>query len=84
MRAIVIEKPNDIALRDVETPTPGPGEVRVRSVLAGGRVGRSAARRLWVPPHTSRWSPHFDDPPLRFEKDVAGAAVRTWLAERKP
>ena len=35
MRAIVIEKPNDIALRDVETPTPGPGEVRVRSVLAG-------------------------------------------------
>jgi threonine dehydrogenase-like Zn-dependent dehydrogenase len=35
MRAIVIEKPNDIALREVETPTPGPGEARVRSVLAG-------------------------------------------------
>jgi 2-desacetyl-2-hydroxyethyl bacteriochlorophyllide A dehydrogenase len=35
MRAIVIERPNDVALRDVETPSPGPGEVRVRSVLAG-------------------------------------------------
>jgi threonine dehydrogenase-like Zn-dependent dehydrogenase len=35
MRAIVIERPNDVALRDVETPAPGPGEVRVRSVLAG-------------------------------------------------
>ena len=35
MRAIVIERPNDIALREVETPAPGPGEVRVRSVLAG-------------------------------------------------
>ena len=35
MRAIVIEQPNDIALRDVETPTPAFGEVRVRSVRAG-------------------------------------------------
>ena len=35
MRAIVIERPNAVALRDVETPTPGPGEVRVRSVRAG-------------------------------------------------
>jgi 2-desacetyl-2-hydroxyethyl bacteriochlorophyllide A dehydrogenase len=35
MRAIVIEQPNEIALREVETPTPPPGEVRVRSVLAG-------------------------------------------------
>ena len=35
MRAIVIERPNAVVLRDVETPTPGPGEVRVRSVLAG-------------------------------------------------
>jgi len=35
MRAIVIEQPNAVALRDVETPTPGPGEVRVRSVVAG-------------------------------------------------
>ena len=35
MRAIVIEKPNDVALRDVETPSPGAGEVRVRSVRAG-------------------------------------------------
>ena len=35
MRAIVIEQPNVVALRDVETPTPGPGEVRVRSVRAG-------------------------------------------------
>jgi threonine dehydrogenase-like Zn-dependent dehydrogenase len=35
MRAIVIEEPNAIALRDVETPEPGPGEVRVRSVRAG-------------------------------------------------
>ena len=35
MRAIVIEQPNDVALRDVETPSPGPGEVRVRSARAG-------------------------------------------------
>lgn len=35
MRAIVIEKPNDVSLREIETPTPGPGEVRVRSVRAG-------------------------------------------------
>jgi threonine dehydrogenase-like Zn-dependent dehydrogenase len=35
MRAIVIEKPNAVALRELETPTPGAGEVRVRSVVAG-------------------------------------------------
>ena len=35
MRAIVIEQPNHVALRDVETPSPGVGEVRVRSVRAG-------------------------------------------------
>lgn len=35
MRAIVIEKPNDVSLREIETPNPGPGEVRVRSVRAG-------------------------------------------------
>lgn len=35
MRAIVIEEPNAVVLQDVETPTPGAGEARVRSVLAG-------------------------------------------------
>jgi threonine dehydrogenase-like Zn-dependent dehydrogenase len=35
MRAIVIEQPGAVALRDVEAPVPGPGEARVRSVLAG-------------------------------------------------
>jgi threonine dehydrogenase-like Zn-dependent dehydrogenase len=35
MRAIVIDRPNDVVLREVETPTPGPGEVRIRSVVAG-------------------------------------------------
>ena len=35
MRAIVIERPNEVVLREVETPTPGSGEVRVRSVVAG-------------------------------------------------
>lgn len=35
MRAIVIEEPNAVALTEVETPEPGRGEVRVRSVLAG-------------------------------------------------
>ena len=35
MRAIVITRPNDVALREIETPEPGPGEVRVRSVVAG-------------------------------------------------
>jgi len=35
VRAIVIEQPNAVSLRDIETPVPGPGEVRVRSVRAG-------------------------------------------------
>ena len=35
MRAIVVERPNAVALRELETPAPGPGEVRVRSVRAG-------------------------------------------------
>lgn len=35
MRAIVIEQPNAISLVEIETPSPGRGEVRVRSVLAG-------------------------------------------------
>jgi 2-desacetyl-2-hydroxyethyl bacteriochlorophyllide A dehydrogenase len=35
MRAIVIDQPNAVELREIETPSPGPGEVRVRSVLAG-------------------------------------------------
>jgi 2-desacetyl-2-hydroxyethyl bacteriochlorophyllide A dehydrogenase len=35
VRAIVIEQPNDVALRDVEAPLPGPGEVRIRSARAG-------------------------------------------------
>jgi L-iditol 2-dehydrogenase len=35
VRAIVIEQPNSVALREIETPVPGPGEVRVRSVRAG-------------------------------------------------
>ena len=35
MRAIVIQQPNAVALEEVETPTPGTGEARVRSVVAG-------------------------------------------------
>jgi L-iditol 2-dehydrogenase len=35
MRAIVVERPNAVALRDLEAPVPGPGEVRVRSASAG-------------------------------------------------
>jgi L-iditol 2-dehydrogenase len=35
MRAIVVERPNAVALRELETPAPGPGDVRVRSVRAG-------------------------------------------------
>ena len=31
----MIEKPNAVALRQIDTPSPGPGEVRVRSVVAG-------------------------------------------------
>ncbi len=31
----MIEGPNAVELREVETPAPGPGEVRVRSVVAG-------------------------------------------------
>jgi threonine dehydrogenase-like Zn-dependent dehydrogenase len=35
MRAIVIERPNEVALRDVDTPTCGPDDVLVRSHKAG-------------------------------------------------
>jgi 2-desacetyl-2-hydroxyethyl bacteriochlorophyllide A dehydrogenase len=35
MRAIVIERPNEVALREVETPTYGPDDVLVRSHKAG-------------------------------------------------
>ena len=35
MRAVVIEGPHEIAYREVETPEPGPGDVLVRSRLAG-------------------------------------------------
>jgi 2-desacetyl-2-hydroxyethyl bacteriochlorophyllide A dehydrogenase len=35
MRAIVVERPSSVTLTEVDTPTPGPGEARVRSVIAG-------------------------------------------------
>jgi threonine dehydrogenase-like Zn-dependent dehydrogenase len=35
VRAIVIDQPSSVALKDVETPTPGPSDVRIRSVVAG-------------------------------------------------
>ncbi len=35
VRAIVVEKPNVVRLREVDTAAPGPGEARVRSILAG-------------------------------------------------
>jgi len=35
MRAIVVERPNAVALRELAPPEPGPGEIRVRSVRAG-------------------------------------------------
>lgn len=35
MRAIVVERPGAVRLTEIETPAPGPGEARVRSVLAG-------------------------------------------------
>ena len=35
MRAIVIERPHEIALREVETPRCGPDDVLVRSHKAG-------------------------------------------------
>jgi threonine dehydrogenase-like Zn-dependent dehydrogenase len=35
VRAIVIDQPNSVAIQDVETPTPGPSDVRIRSVVAG-------------------------------------------------
>jgi threonine dehydrogenase-like Zn-dependent dehydrogenase len=35
MRAIVVERPDSVSLTEIETPTPGPGEARVRSVVAG-------------------------------------------------
>jgi threonine dehydrogenase-like Zn-dependent dehydrogenase len=35
MRAVVVEKPNEVVLRDLETPAPGAGEALVRSHFAG-------------------------------------------------
>ena len=35
MRAIVVERPDTVSLTEIETPTPGPGEARVRSIVAG-------------------------------------------------
>jgi threonine dehydrogenase-like Zn-dependent dehydrogenase len=35
MRAIVVERPDSVSLSEIDTPTPGPGEARVRSVVAG-------------------------------------------------
>jgi threonine dehydrogenase-like Zn-dependent dehydrogenase len=35
MRAIVVERPESVSLAEIETPAPGPGEARVRSVVAG-------------------------------------------------
>jgi threonine dehydrogenase-like Zn-dependent dehydrogenase len=35
MRAIVVERPDSVSLTEIETPSPGPGEARVRSVVAG-------------------------------------------------
>ena len=35
MRAIVIERPHSVVLKDVEIPTAGPNDVRIRSVVTG-------------------------------------------------
>ena len=35
MKAVLIERPNEVALVELETPSPGPGEVLVRSHVAG-------------------------------------------------
>jgi D-arabinose 1-dehydrogenase-like Zn-dependent alcohol dehydrogenase len=35
MRAIVVERPESISLTEIDMPSPGPGEARVRSVVAG-------------------------------------------------
>ena len=35
MRAIVVERPDTVSLTEIVTPTPGSGEARVRSVVAG-------------------------------------------------
>ena len=54
MRAVVIEAPHEIAYREVETPEPGPGDVLVRSRLAGLcrtdlEVLEGELDRRWVP-----------------------------------
>ena len=35
MKAVVIERPHEVAFVEIETPSPGPGDVLVRSHLAG-------------------------------------------------
>jgi threonine dehydrogenase-like Zn-dependent dehydrogenase len=35
MRAIVVERPDSVSLTEIDTPSPGPGEARIRSVVAG-------------------------------------------------
>jgi 2-desacetyl-2-hydroxyethyl bacteriochlorophyllide A dehydrogenase len=64
VRAVVIERPHEIAFREVETPEPGPGDVLVRSAFAGicrtdvevleGELDRRWVRYPCIPGH--EWS----------------------------
>jgi threonine dehydrogenase-like Zn-dependent dehydrogenase len=53
VKAVVIDRPHEVGYREVETPTCGPGEVLVRSLLAGVcrtdlEVLAGALDRRWV------------------------------------
>ncbi len=57
MRAITVTEagpPDVLALAEVATPEPGPGEVRIRVVAAGVQPADAAARRGATPPGVAR------------------------------
>lgn len=82
MRAIVVERPESVSLTEIETPIPGPGEARVRSVVAGvcrtdldivaGALDSRWVRFPVVPGH--EWS---------GVVDAVGAGVTTVEAEQR-
>ena len=71
MKAVVIERPHEVAFVEVDTPSPGPGDVLVRSHVAG--VCRTDLEMLHGGLTDPRWSPRNEMPGLRMAACVARA-----------